>query len=735
MKIVLKRAFFIGVFLCLCIGVFALSYIVVVYTTADVSFDKSKITNSNLSIEVFDDEKRPLKHIISRGDYININLLPKHTIDCFISIEDKDFYKHNGINVKRMFSAMVKNIMSFSFKEGASTISQQLIKNTHLSNEKTIKRKINEIKLTKALEKNFTKDEILEYYLNIIYFGDNCYGIQNASEHYFSHSATKLTLDESALLAGMIKSPNKYHPVKKYNKCIARRNIVLAQLKSDGKISQEQYSLAKSTSTIINLQQLSSTSTYTKSAVQEAESILKLPEKQIALSGYRIYTYNVQNKQISIEKACNNNIENDLSMISMNNIGHIEAYYEKSDIPLISVKRQPASAVKPTLVYAPAINENIIYPCSQILDDEISISGYSPKNIGNKYHGYVSAEYALSQSLNIPAVKILSYVGINKAKNYLIRQNIEFDENDDGLTLALGGMTHGITLKDLTNTYQTLANGGRYIKATFIKYIVDKNGKVVYNNSQLEKVIYREDTAYLVTTMLQQAAKNGTAKKLSDIKYNIASKTGTSSVGKNNLDAYNISYTSEDIVGCWIGNVDNSPIDVVGGGVPTTLVKTYIQNIYNDYMPKNFIKPSSVIEKEIDLSKLENEHSIMLAGEHLPERYREKAIFSRFNLPKTNNLNKLTISAPIVYGTVQNGVAQLKFNAKEYEEYDVYMIVNNQEKLLTTLSSKNGKTTYSCSLEPKQIVSFYVLAKINNYSNNTEIISKPSNIVTLYYSI
>ena len=173
MKKAFKRIFLLSVFLCICTFLFVLSYIGVVYATADVSFDKTKITDSNLSINIYDSQNRPLKHTFINGDYIKLELLPKYTSKCFLSIEDKEFYNHSGINIKRMFSAMAKNIITLSFKEGASTISQQLIKNTHLSSEKTIKRKINEIKLTRELERNFSKDEILEYYLNIIYFGDN----------------------------------------------------------------------------------------------------------------------------------------------------------------------------------------------------------------------------------------------------------------------------------------------------------------------------------------------------------------------------------------------------------------------------------------------------------------------------------------------------------------------------------------------------------------------------------
>lgn len=734
MKKVIKRAFFIGALLCICTLVFFASYLTVMYATSEVKFDKTKITDSTLQIHLYDNKNTPLKHTFLKGEYISLNLLPSYVSDCFICIEDKEFYNHNGINLKRMVVAMAKNIVSFSFKEGASTISQQLIKNTHLTNEKTIKRKINEIKLTKELEETFTKDQILEYYLNVIYFGDNCYGIQNASEHYFSHSASKLTIDESAMLAGIIKSPNKYHPIKNYDKCIARRNLILNELKEDKKITEQEYINAKNTKTkIVNNTSINNENSYVWSAIQEAGEILKMPEKQIAIGEYRIYTYMDSEKQKALENSYDKNTDLDLSMISINsNNGGIEAYVEKADLHIINMKRQPASAIKPTLVYASAINENIISPTTPILDDDVTINGYTPKNIGNKKYGYVSATDALSKSLNIPAVKVLSYVGIDKAKAYLERQNIEFCEKDNNLAIALGGMTYGTTLKELTNTYQTLANKGNYIQAKFISHIVDKGGNVIYKNNNKQKSIYREDTAYLTTKMLQATVKTGTAKRLSDVNFEVASKTGTSSLSKNNIDAYNISYTTQDVVGCWVGKIDNSPIDVVGGGSPTVYVKNYLNKIYCNQKPKNFVMPSSVVEREIDLISLNEEHCVYLANDYLPERYREKAIFSRFYLPKHKYLKNISLSPPNITGCVKNGVATICFDANPQETYELYEIIDGNEILIDSLSGKKGNAEFCLSISNNQIHKYAIKSKITNYKTNTFIYSNLSNVISLY---
>lgn len=730
-----KKFFKIGLIVGIICLAFTIFYLGLCFVLSPVKFDKNKVTNANVSLNLYDKDNRPLEHTYINGDYVKLNEIPDYTKNCFISIEDKKFYKHNGINFKRILSATAKNLISFSFKEGASTISQQLIKNTHLSSEKSIKRKINEIKLTYQLEKNFSKDEIFEYYLNTIYFGDNCYGIQNASEHYFSKPVSKLTIDESALLAGIIKSPNRYHPVKNYSNSIKRRNIVLSELYDDKKISKQEYetSLKLSTEIITNANK-NEMNAYAKATIKEAEDILKIPEKQIALSGYRIYTYMDNEKQSSIENSIDKNLNADCSMISINSHnGNIEAYTEKSNLSIINMQRQPASAIKPLLVYATAINENIISPSTVILDENVSINGYEPRNIGGKEHGYVSAKESLSNSYNIPAVKILSYVGLDKAKSYLMRQNIKFDEKDNNLALALGGMTYGTTLKDLTNCYQTLANGGKYIQAKFISHILNKDGKVVYKNRAINKNIYRDDTSFLVTDMLHQCTKTGTAKRLSDLDFYIASKTGTSSISKKNLDTYNISYTSEDVVGCWVGNVDNTPIDIVGGGTPTAFVKDYLKKIYINHKPQAITPPSSVTLEEIDTIARDNERIIYRANNYLPERYREKAYFSRFNMPKTNVGNHIEIKPLSINGKINNGVAIITFNAEIYYSYDIYAIVDNKETLIGHISDKNGNASFNISQEPNKVVKYYIKCKGTNYTTHNTNIINVSNTLELYY--
>jgi len=313
----------------------------------------------------------------------------------------------------------------------------------------------------------------------------------------------------------------------------------------------------------------------------------------------------------------------------------------------------------------------------------------------------------------------------------LARQNVEFDDNDNSLAIALGGLTQGMTLKDLTNCYQTLANEGEYCKASFIDYILDKNGKVVYKYTPQEKTIFRNDTAFLITDMLNECSKKGTAKRMSDLPFYVASKTGTSSISQKNIDAYNISYTSEDVVGCWIGNTDNSSIEIVGGGKPTQFVKDYLSKIYINQKPSDINPPSSVVQIDIDNNALANEHIVYKANNYLPERYRSKAYFSRFNTPKENFISNLSLNPIIIDGSVENSVASITFDACVYYEYDLYKLENNKERYQQTISGKHGICCFKQALNKNERAKFFVKVKAKNIITNDYIVSDNSNVLEL----
>ena len=424
--------------------------------------------------------------------------------------------------------------------------------------------------------------------------------------------------------------------------------------------------------------------------------------------------------------------ENDCALISLNSKdGSIEGFIGDSNFRILEQKRQPGSAIKPLLVYAPAINEDIISPATQILDEPISIDGYSPKNVGGNYNGYVSARECLSRSLNVPTIKIASYVGLDKMKSYISKLGIELDKQDNNYAICLGGFTYGTNLSSLAGAYTSLANGGKYSKPHFINYITDKNGKIVYNSNSNSRRVFREDTAYLITDMLKTSAKTGTAKKLANFKFDVASKTGTVGTAKGNTDAYNISYTTEDVFGAWIGNMDNSAISTVGGGVPTEMAKEYFSKIYSEKSPDKFLKPSSVDEIDLDTLELENYHRLVKANSLVPEKYRVKEIFFFFFLPEEESETYLKVLPAKINGSVDGfGNVNLWFDAQNFMSYKIYKISNGKENLLNTIENKNGKIEIKDKLKDKERAKYYIETSIENFALN-EVTSEKGNEIEL----
>lgn len=733
-KISLISLFLVGTFAVVFCGTYlGLNYI----KFQSIPLNIDSLTSAALTVNLYDFKNKPIKEENQfNGDYCSLDNLPSYTPEAFLSIEDKEFFNHHGLNYKRMVGAMMQNIKTMSLKEGASTISQQLIKNTHLSNEKTIERKLKEMALTKKLEKAFSKEEILESYLNIIFFGNNCYGIESASQYYFNKSAKDLSLAESCTLAGLIKSPTKYSPIHNPGNSKSRRNLVLNEMEKDGYITPEEKIQAQNEPIKLDIQSHKNSdklNSYSQCAIDEASDILNLSPKQLALGGYHIHTYQDEDKQHAISNSLNNVSvpETDSCAIVIDSSRYaVTAYIGNSNFKLMDCPRQPASCLKPLLVYAPALNEGVISPDTQILDEKITIGGYSPSNVNKKFHGYMSITDAVKNSINIPAIKVLSYIGIDTGKEYAEKVGINFDKSDDSYALALGGMTYGLTLKELASGYTVFANG-EFSEPKFVQYITDSNNKLIYVHKTAPKMVYREDSAYLMTNILQETAKSGTARKLSDINNTeIASKTGT--VGKKNTngntDAYNISYTPEEVVGVWFGNLDNKPIFIAGGNQPTEVVKNYINS--QKYEKTTFDIPSTIAEAKIDALELEENHRLVLASPYAPERYTKRSLFSRFNMPKeiSSNFNekpKIDASAK-----VERDQIVLTLNTQKHISYQI----EKDGIPYQTIQNKSGTCTLRLPFSSKEcdIIVFATYSTSNENTTSKSDINSLSSIQTFH---
>lgn len=735
-KITLYSLFLIGIVL------FALVMLYVHNTLKSVKHLDMNLDNNQIKTVFYDNNDNILVSSDLTSNKIELSDINDYTKNAFISIEDKEFYNHNGLNYKRIIKASLNNLKSMSFKEGASTITQQLVKNRYLTNDKTIDRKIKEAYLSIKLEKQESKDKILETYLNSIYFGNGAYGIYDASKLFFNKLPNELTISESCVLAGSIKAPSLYSPINNIENSTSRRNLILGEMLDDGYINNEEYNNAIAEEIIIadNNYSYSKNDLYNDYVINEASEILNVSKNNVMYGGYKIYTYKDAEIQKLLDKNIYNmenyhinsfgNIADSLGIVIDNSNYTVSAISGKSDYSLLNIKRQPGSLIKPIFTYAPAIEEKEIYLCSEVLDEEINIDNYSPKNVGDKYYGYVNIKDAIAKSLNIPAVKITKELGIDTCKKYAKKSGIDFANDDTGYALALGGMTDGVTLKNITDSYSIFTSGGKYIKSTFIKKITNTNNITLYDRKMSESNVLSTDTSYLMTNTLEYAVKTGTSKKLSKLPYSVAGKTGTVAVKDTNLntDAYSLAYTNNHTMSVWLGNYTmqkeyNLEGSNNGGTYATKIILDTFEELYKDNPPTSFLQPKSVIEKTIDSRSLKEDHVVLL-GDNVPERYQVKELFSVNNIPKklSHKFNKIdTFEFEIIEH--KNSVA-ISFDCKDYIDYKIYRLCNNKSSLLKTISNTDGIYEYvDKDIEPNISYSYYIVAD-SDYSDENYITNK-----------
>ncbi len=668
------------------------AFITIIYNKYDLDIDR--LTSVNNGIQVYSSNGADSTLYNTDRSIVKINTLPDYVLDAFVSTEDKRFYSHNGYDVGRIVKASIVNLSTRSKTQGASTISQQLIKNALLSNEKTYSRKIKEIILSIKMEKAFTKDEILEMYLNTIYFGANAYGIENASKIYFNKSAKDLSLNEACCLAGIIKSPNYYSPRKNYNRSMERKNLVAKMMYENSYITKDDYSNTLNTpiklSTNLNFDH-----SYEVEAIHEACNLLNITERELINKKYQIITFKNDTIQQNIIKSTTDvlsNIEDDIGLDSMsivtNTNGQILAYYANSLYDLHNISRQPASTLKPLAVYLPAIEHNILSPASMILDEEINYNGFAPMNADGKYHGYISTRKSISESLNIPAVKTLECVGFNKSRNTLSDLGIEITNSDMNLSLALGSVKNGVNPITLLSAYNTLANLGTYHNLTFIDKILDENNNIIYSYEDYSKEVIDKASAFLITDMLKDTATSGTAKRLGELNIPIASKTGTAGTSTINTDLYNISYTTDHTMLTWVANLKDNrlPSTMHSSIQPTEINKRVLSYLYSNYIPADFEIPDNVARLPYDIVALENDH-ILVSPNDLADRYVEYDYFKLDNAPKAID-NTSLIDFSIVldrYG------ANIYLNAQRNKIYNIIRDETKNSHLLDQIKDTDGE--------------------------------------------
>lgn len=694
------------------------------------TLDTARLTTMAQTATFYDSEQNTID-AHNNIKYCTIDQINPDCVNAFIAVEDRTFYQHHGLSLPRIAKAFVNNLAAGYSKEGASTITQQLVKNTYLTNEKTLKRKLREAVLALKVEQNFSKDQIMELYLNAIYFGNNVYGIANASEFYFKKTPSELSVAESAGLAGIIKNPSRYDPVAYYENFYQRAHLILHLMHDQKLITDEVFDEAMHDSIKITTPENIWLGThYQTMALKEASQILNLSENDIINYGYQIETYYEPDKQQLLYDAMNQpeyKLEGEKFALLSTSNGQVNALWT-SNPTLLTARRNFGSAMKPLLVYAPALELGIIQPASLIDDAPLIDTDFNPKNSDGKYHGLVSARDALSHSYNVPAVKILNATTIPSATTIANKMGLHLQ--NENLSMALGNTNSGTTFLELAGGYQTIANQGKYTPARFIRAIRDRKGQTVYfdltNKYNYAPQAIAPDTAYLLTDMLVETAQKGTARKLATLNTEIAAKTGTTERenANTNTDATLVSYTPENVLIVWHGNASMKPDEDLphganGGGRLANAAKQIHSVISNS--EQHFVCPSTV--KTIALDSLDYKNgTLKLANVATPEYETTPALFATRYQPTAISENYLTTIPTQIDGQLtDSSTAQIWFEVLPHQTYEIYK--NNT--LQAVIRNKNGTHVFNDKIS-EPVNTYQVTASLNGKDTQT------SNKIELY---
>lgn len=619
-----------------------------------VDFDVYRITGCDRTSIIYDGQSDVVTrlHGVQDRTWVSISELQPSTVYAFISAEDARFFEHEGVDVIRIAGAIVADIKAGSYVQGASTISQQLIKLSHLTSEKTISRKAEEAALAYEMERQYSKEDILEMYLNYVYFGGGYYGIEAAAEGYFGVHASDLTLDQSAMLAGILKSPSGYAPHINYAASINRRNNILRLMRDYGYITDDEKKQASARRpTILHDKREEYSGYYTDAVTKSAAALMGITVDELIRGGYNIYSAMDSDIQHYCEEMFKNGElfpaeDSEAAIVVLEpSTGMVVAMVGgRSYTGGISfnratdIRRQPGSVIKPVIAYAPAFEYLNYTAADMILDEETTFADYTPSNYGNKYYGWVTVREAVTKSLNVPAVKTLSEVGVERAKDFAKRCGIEFDDKDDSLALALGGFTYGVSPLQIAGAYSCFASGGIYNTPTLIKKITDRNGLTVYEYRQDSRRVMSEANAYILTSMLKSVVTEGTGHRLNTLDIPIAGKTGTVGLANGNRDAWMAGYTPEYTAVVWQGYDSDRlgllPSSATGGTYPALMLYELFNHIYPDGRSGDFEKPESVKQYSIDAKTLKKQHKVVLANAMTPQSSRVTEYFTEETAPE-----------------------------------------------------------------------------------------------------
>jgi len=581
------------------------------------------------------------KIAVSNIEGVSIKQIPKDVIHAVIATEDQRFYKHGGINYIAMVRALARNTLSGEIVAGGSTVTQQLAKNAFLTQERTYTRKFKELIFTKKIEQTYSKDEIMERYLNQIYFGEGAWGIQRAAQTYFGKDVSELTLGESAMLAGLIKAPSILSPFKDMDRSVERRDVVLSLMEKEGYISQNDVEKTKEKPIVLEGKKIDDYKGkypyYVDHIIEEAIKKYDLTENEVLSGGLHIFTElnptiqtvaeQVYKDEVMFPESQSDQLIQSGAVFINPSTGGINAlvggrgeHTFRGFNHATQLKRQPGSTMKPLAAYTPALEQGYeIF--DRLQDSPINIDGYQPMNADKQFHGEVTMYEALVHSYNIPPVWLLERMGLKYGTNALERFGIPLKEEDYTPGIALGGMSEGVSPLLMAQAFSVFPNNGVRVEAHSIQKIEDADGKVVGKWHSNATKVTDPSVAQKITYMLKGVVEEGTGVKAQVEGWEVAGKTGTTELpfahaDGGSKDHWFVGYTPEIVGAVWMGydKTDENHYLVESSGATVT-------KVFKEILSKSTTELS---QKEFGLAAIEKQLSEQRKKEEEQEKKKEQ---------------------------------------------------------------------------------------------------------------
>ncbi|MGM0873955.1 MAG: PBP1A family penicillin-binding protein [Bacillota bacterium] len=723
-----------------------ITFAVIVAGAPPLDDKKLKDSFSSKIYDINGEEITEFGHV--KRTYVPYDDIPKVLEEAVLATEDARFYEHNGVDFIRIGGAFVANVQEGFGAEGGSTITQQVIKNSILTTEKTITRKVQELWLAFQLEQNYSKQEIIEMYLNKIYFPGNIYGVAQASESFYGKDLSELELHEAAMIAGIPQSPNNYNPKTNPENAEKRRNIVLTLMAKHGFITEAEADEAKKIPVQSTLVEATEKANPYHAFVEEViEEVKEKTDIDAGSAGLEIYTTLDPEAQDTVENVLNGDTLNfpddklqaGIALIDTKT-GEIRAIGGGRNQPVggynyaTDTRRQPGSTIKPVLDYGPAI-EHLEYKSTyhQVVDKPYTYSdGKTPiNNWDRSYKGQISIRQALADSRNIPALKALQEVGLEKAQAFAQGLGIPLPEIHE--SYAIGGFKNGVSPLQMAGAFSAFGNNGIYIEPHAVKKIVLSDGTEISLAPEPEAAM-SDYTAFMITDMMKSVVRYGTGQSVYMNNINIAGKTGTTNFTEDDKARYNVpsgaakdawfvGYNPNYTAAVWTGyNITKDSEKVYLDSSDQKLARAMFKEVFSEVAKgdtSDFEQPNSVVKKAVEIGSMEAvlasdyTPSNRIAYEYFVKGYEPSKVskkYEKLNKPSNLNINydQVSNSISVNWNYDEGALNNVSFVVSQSIDEGPYQVVNKSKNMAYEIAD----------VIPGAIYSFQVVAVSDSDDSN-----------------